>query len=242
MFRTHLLALALLTTLLAVSQTAPETTPPSPAAPLPDSRKLIVSKMVPAEYPADAVLQRLEGKVIVKVQISEAGDVESVEAVSGEKIFYAAATSAVRQWKFQPFIRDGRPSKVSTSLTVPFFLNDVLSVVPDGDASLVSEANGLRRVRVPARVAEAHLLQRVPAALPPFADAHVVFGTGLSGVVEVEAVIGKDGVVREVKELSGQPLLRRSAADAVRQYRYRPFVWKGQEVEAVAVVSVAFHR
>lgn len=239
MFRTLCAALFLLAA--AGFAQVPERAQAQTAA-APDSTKLIARKIVPAEYPADAVLKRLQGQVVLRVQISETGDVESAVPVSGEQVFHEAAVSAVKQWKFQPFVRNGSPAKVNTTLTVPFSLNDALSIVPDAEATLISETGGVMRVRVAPRTAESHVIQRVPAKFPEFTDAHIIFGSGLSGTVEVQTVISKDGSVLEVKEMSGPPLLRRPASDAVRQYRYRPFVWKGQDVEAVTVVSVTFYR
>lgn len=65
---------------------------------------------------------------------------------------------------------------------------------------------------------------------------------GLSGVVPLEAVIGHDGSVSVVRVLSAQvhPDLALAAADAVRQWQFRPTLLNGRPVEVVMSVSVTF--
>ena len=65
---------------------------------------------------------------------------------------------------------------------------------------------------------------------------------GLSGVVPVEAVIGRDGAVSSVRVLSAQahPELATAAVDAVRQWRFTPTLLNKQPVEVVMAVTVRF--
>jgi TonB family protein len=65
---------------------------------------------------------------------------------------------------------------------------------------------------------------------------------GLSGVVPVEAIIGRDGLVSSVRVLSAQahPDLAAAAVDAVRQWRFTPTLLNGQPVEVAMAVSVRF--
>jgi len=56
----------------------------------------------------------------------------------------------------------------------------------------------------------------------------------------MQAVIGKDGAVQNVQVLSGPPLLRSAAADAVKRWVYRPTLLNGQAVEVVTQIDVAF--
>jgi protein TonB len=65
---------------------------------------------------------------------------------------------------------------------------------------------------------------------------------GLSGVVPLEAVIGHDGSVSVVRVLSAQvhPDLALAAADAVRQWQFRPTLLNGRPVEVIMSVSVTF--
>jgi|SRR5688572_10026188 len=65
---------------------------------------------------------------------------------------------------------------------------------------------------------------------------------GFSGVVPIEAVIGKDGSVSSVRVMSAQvhPDLAIAAANAVRQWRYQPTLLNGVPVEVVMTVTVRF--
>ncbi len=71
---------------------------------------------------------------------------------------------------------------------------------------------------------------------PPIAQSARV-----SGVVILEAVIGEDGNVRDLKVLRSIPLLDQAAVDAVRQWRFTPTLLNGQPVPVVMTVTVAFN-
>jgi TonB family protein len=81
----------------------------------------------------------------------------------------------------------------------------------------------------------AELVSRVNPAYPASARALRVEGTVL-----VEAAIGKDGVVKSVRVISGHTLLRDAAAQAVRQWRYKPATLNGQPIESTSQVTLKF--
>ncbi|HEV2617579.1 MAG TPA: energy transducer TonB [Candidatus Acidoferrales bacterium] len=62
----------------------------------------------------------------------------------------------------------------------------------------------------------------------------------VQGVVVLHVIIGTDGKVREVQYVSGPPLLRKAAMDAVKQWRYKPTLLNGQPVEVDTTVTVVF--
>ncbi len=62
----------------------------------------------------------------------------------------------------------------------------------------------------------------------------------IEGTVELRAVVGIDGRIRDLTVLSGHPLLRKAAIDAVSQWIYQPPVLNGEKVEIVAPISVIF--
>ena len=63
---------------------------------------------------------------------------------------------------------------------------------------------------------------------------------GVSGTVELRAIIGRDGSVSSIEVLSGNPLLARPAVEAVRQWRYRPTILDGEAVEVETRITVNF--
>lgn len=89
--------------------------------------------------------------------------------------------------------------------------------------------------RVGGQVQEATLVSRKDPVYPPLAKQARVQGTVL-----LEARVGKDGTVREVKVISGHPLLRQAASDAVKRWLYRPTLLNGEAVEVTTRVAVGF--
>jgi len=75
----------------------------------------------------------------------------------------------------------------------------------------------------------------VPPAYPPYARS-----LRIQGNVRVGAVIGKDGVPRNLKILSGDPRLIDSALAAIRQWRYSPATLDGEAVESQTEITVSF--
>ncbi len=91
------------------------------------------------------------------------------------------------------------------------------------------------RVRIGGKVRPATLVSRVEPVYPVMAQQMHV-----SGTVELEALIGTDGRIRELKVKSGPPLLVRAAVDAVRQWLYEPTLLNGDPVEVIQPITVRF--
>jgi TonB family protein len=62
----------------------------------------------------------------------------------------------------------------------------------------------------------------------------------LGGTVTLTASIAEDGTVREIKVLSGQPLLAEAAVAAVRQWRYSPCLLNGKPVSVEKPITIIF--
>ncbi len=92
----------------------------------------------------------------------------------------------------------------------------------------------VKRIRV-SSLDPARLIHMVQPIYPSIAkSAHI------SGTVELRALIGTDGHVRELSVVSGHPLLRNAALEAVRQWIYKPPSLGGESVEIVAPIAVIF--
>ena len=63
---------------------------------------------------------RLHGEVNLDVRIDERGSVDCAEAISGHPIALASAMTTIRDWKFQPFVRDGKMISVLGHLTIAY--------------------------------------------------------------------------------------------------------------------------
>ena len=90
-------------------------------------------------------------------------------------------------------------------------------------------------IRVGSNVQQANLLQHVEPVYPPLARQ-----ARIQGVVKFTVIIGKDGLMQQIKVDSGHPLLIPAAQEAVKQYKYRPTLLNGQPVEVQTTVDVAF--
>jgi protein TonB len=62
----------------------------------------------------------------------------------------------------------------------------------------------------------------------------------IEGAVELEAVVTETGTVEKVNILSGNPVLTRPAADAVKKWKFAPFTADGKVVKAVVAVGLNF--
>ena len=93
----------------------------------------------------------------------------------------------------------------------------------------------VKRIRVAARVVEANLIHDVTPQYPPEAGR-----ARLEGTVLLMAVIGKDGSVKDVRVESGLPILAQAAIDAVRQWRYKPYLIDGEPVEVDSRITINF--
>jgi protein TonB len=106
-------------------------------------------------------------------------------------------------------------------------LNSVGTAVPKLEAP--------KRVKVSSGVTQGLLVHQVKPEYPASAkSAHMV------GTVMLAAVVGKDGKVKEVRVISGQPILAQAAERAVRQWQYKPYQLNGQPVEIDTTINVVF--
>jgi TonB family protein len=78
---------------------------------------------VPPIYPDDAKKARLQGKVQLDAVIGKTGEVEQLKVVSGPKELQQSALDAVRQWTYKPFLVNGAPVEVKTTVRVIYSLS-----------------------------------------------------------------------------------------------------------------------
>jgi TonB family protein len=85
------------------------------------SQGLLVKKVQPI-YPKSALTMRIEGVVELMATISKSGDIASVKVLKGDPQLTRAATDAVKQWKYKPYLLNGEPVEITTQVTVNFKL------------------------------------------------------------------------------------------------------------------------
>ena len=93
-----------------------------------------------------------------------------------------------------------------------------------------------KRLRISQGVISGQLIRKLEPRYPPLAQQ-----ARIQGQVVLNAVISKTGVVENLELVSGHPMLVPAALDAVRQWRYRPYLLNGEPVEVETTITVTFH-
>jgi protein TonB len=71
-------------------------------------------------YPQIAKAARVQGQVVLQATISKQGTIENLKVVSGHPMLIQAALDAVKQWRYKPYMLNGEPVEVETTITVNF--------------------------------------------------------------------------------------------------------------------------
>jgi periplasmic protein TonB len=85
------------------------------------ARKLLVETVIP-KYPEEALHAGMQGPVVLQAWIGRDGSVLDLKLIRGSFLLGKAAYQAVKQWRFQPYIRNGRALQAQTYITVNFKL------------------------------------------------------------------------------------------------------------------------
>jgi protein TonB len=107
------------------ARTAPPVVRREHTAPVPVSsfvvEGLLINKTIPV-YPFIARASRTEGTVVLAAIISKGGTIENLRVVSGSPMLQEAALDAVKTWRYRPYLLNGEPVEVETTVTVIFRL------------------------------------------------------------------------------------------------------------------------
>jgi protein TonB len=92
-----------------------------------------------------------------------------------------------------------------------------------------------QRVRVSSGVSQGLLIKRVQPQYPPLARQ-----ARIQGRVLLQAEISKDGTIENLRLISGHPMLAPAAIEAVKQWRYKPYMLNGEPVAVETQIEVNF--
>lgn len=81
-------------------------------------------------YPAQAQNLRLEGRVVLSATVSENGSISDMKVVEGAPVLVQSAVEAVKHWRYQPFLLDGKPIPRQMTITVDFKLPSDTPSIP----------------------------------------------------------------------------------------------------------------
>ena len=85
------------------------------------TKGLLVHRVEPA-YPTLARTARVQGEVVLSAIIDANGQITNLQLVSGHPMLVPAAFAAVREWRYKPYLLNGQPVEVETTITVIFSL------------------------------------------------------------------------------------------------------------------------
>lgn len=170
-------------------------------------------------YPQMAKIAKVEGDVVIKAYITKAGGIENLRAVSGHPILIQSAMDAVSHWKYKPFLLNGEPVAVETTVTVKYRL-----------------PSPPRKVRISSGVADSQKISGKDPDYPAEAKRQHI-----QGDVVLRVVIDEKGQVASLDVISGHPILVEAAIAAVKTWKYKPWVLNGEPVTVEAPVAIKFH-
>jgi len=212
---------------------------PVPPTPGRQQSPRVISRVAPM-YPTSARERNVSGAVVLDAVIGSDGIPKSLNVASAgvDPELAKAAVEAARQWRYEPSL-----SEVKTAITLNFATPTTanLGVAPAQrtDAapadSPLSDPTLPKRIRQGGAVQQSMLIYQVPPVYPEEAKA-----IRLSGIVILEVIVGNDGLVNDLRVISGHPNLQSAAIDAVRQWRYKPTLLNGVPVEVMTTVTVNF--
>ena len=206
---------------------------PAAGEPVRVGSRVMANKLVhqvDPEIPGHAGSSRPLAQFILSIVIDGNGEVQRVEILQGDKAHppsNSAVADAVRQWRYEPFLLDGKPVPVRTTV----FLR-----LPRAEAVGTTSSHGSPHpeptvdepIHVGTNVMADRLIHRVDPEIPPGLESD-----GPLGLIILSIVVGKNGEVQEVTVVrgdKGDSRLNSAAVDAVRQWRYEPYVFQGKPI------------
>jgi len=90
---------------------------------------LILAKVQP-QYPVEARNAGVSGTVVMHAMIGKDGTIENLTVISGPAMLQTAAVDAVKQWTYRPYLLNGVPTEVDTTIVVNFNLSPKPRTIP----------------------------------------------------------------------------------------------------------------
>jgi TonB family protein len=109
--------------IVEASSTTKITTPSIIQLPAAQAETQLLSRVEP-KYPAEARASHRSGKVVLEIEVAENGAVSNIRTISGDPSLAAAATDAVRTWRYRPYRQHDHAARFQTDVTLSFTLPD----------------------------------------------------------------------------------------------------------------------
>ncbi|MGE5358746.1 MAG: energy transducer TonB, partial [Bacteroidales bacterium] len=189
---------------------------------------------------------RVQGVVIVEALIGPDGKVADVKILRSIPLLDQAAVEAVRQWQFTPTLLNGTPVPVIMTCTVNFTLEgpQPIEVKPEGAPPAAAALVPQEGASVPAggvyKPGSGVTIPRVISEQKPSYEP-TAYQEKVQGTVVVEAVVGPDGAVQDVKVVKGlDPRLDDKAIEAAYKWRFVPGTKNGVAVPVLMTIEMMF--
>jgi periplasmic protein TonB len=117
----------------------------------------------------------------------------------------------------------------------PGGLGTVLGSLGTESARVVKQASP-RSLNISSGVMAGNLIEKTAPQYPAIAKAARIQGT-----VVLQATIAKTGLIQNLRVISGPPMLQQAAVDAVRSWRYKPYLLNGEPVDVETTINVVFN-
>lgn len=178
------------------------------------------------EVPRELSIYEFSDSVDLAVTISPEGRVKKVKALSGKsEALKDTAEKTVKKWTFQPYLVNGISVTIRTEIALEF----------DNTFDRYREPNGDVPVRLDENAARARVVKSVPPEYP--SDAAVA---RIQGRVSLRIIIGEDGNVHAVHIIRGHPMLAPAAYNAVRKWKFNPYVENGKRLPVDTNLNIDF--
>jgi TonB family protein len=209
--------------------------PASPVKITMDDAALLLLRAVDPVPPSD--VRNLIGRVELELRIDKLGNVAGVTVMVGNPALAGAAVEAFKQYKFRPYMVKESPTEVVCPAVSIFSgtAEGAQSYPGNLDAARTGTAQLSRRLRISAVLLDQNKIHDEKPRYPGAAQmGHI------QGDVVIRVTINKLGRVENLNAVSGHPLLREEALEAVKEWRYKPFLVNGDPVEVDSLVTVQF--
>jgi len=204
----------------------------------------VLVKEAKPQYTADAMRARVEGTVTLECVVQADGAIGEVRVAKAlHPGLDQEAIKAVKQWRFEPGLKDGKPVAVRVTLEISFTLRDKppqpLFPVPPlapGDAGGKGQKETPRVFKPGNGVTAPTVVKQVkPQYTPDAKEAKVEGVVGLECVVEATGSVGDVTVTRSLDEGLDQEAIK-----AVKQWRFKPGTKDGKAVPVLVTLEMTF--
>lgn len=172
---------------------------------------------------------KTEGTVLMFVSVDHNGHVREVSTIGTDNSELSeSALGQLRQMQWEPATSKATPIQVDAVISLPFSTTLVPDATTAPHDSTIKVATGVMTGKA--------VLQPRPAYPEVAKQQHV------QGSVYLRALIGKDGSIMNVGVIdSAAPSLTEAALDAVRRWKYQPYLLNGEPVQVSTTITVNFN-